>query len=57
MYSSGDLGRARQADMMRRADMARLGREASAVRRAVRGGVVRRAMGAVVSALLWPVRH
>jgi hypothetical protein len=58
MYSSGDLGRARQADMMRRAEMARLAREARAAGRGADGrGGLRRAMGAVVSTLLWPVRH
>jgi hypothetical protein len=57
MYTSGDLGRARQADMMRRAEANRLSNEASAARAAERRSGARRVFGAAFSMLLWPVKH
>jgi hypothetical protein len=57
MYPSGDLGRARQAEMMRRAEANRLSRETSAARSAERRAGVRKVFGAAVSVLLWPVKH
>jgi hypothetical protein len=57
MYTSGDLGRARQADMMRRAEANRLSREVSAARSVDRRMGARRVFGAAFSMLLWPVKH
>jgi hypothetical protein len=57
MYTSGDLGRARQADMMRRAEANRLSRETSAARSAERRDGARKVLGAAMSLLLWPVKH
>jgi hypothetical protein len=57
MYSNSDLGRFRQADLMREAEASRLASQTAAARRAENRATVRKVMTTAVSFLLWPVKH
>jgi hypothetical protein len=57
MYSNSDLGRARQADLLREAAAYRLASQTAAARAAEQRATVRRVLGTTVSLLLWPIRH
>jgi hypothetical protein len=57
MYSNSDLGRFRQADLLREAAASRMASETAAARSAEHRATVRRVLTTAVSLLLWPIKH
>jgi hypothetical protein len=57
MYSNSDLGRFRQADLMREAEGYRRASQTAAARAAERRATARKVLSTASTLLLWPIKH
>jgi hypothetical protein len=57
MYSNSDLGRFRQADLVREAEAYRRASQTASARAAERRATARKVLSSASALLLWPIKH